>query len=51
MAVIPGMWSQLGNKYKNKTQGVVNIFTVNSRDITYSFLYLIMMGIIFEYDE
>ena len=37
VVVIPGMWSQLENKYKNKTQGVLDIFTVKSRDITYSY--------------
>ena len=45
------MWSQLDNKYKNQTQGILNIFTVNSRDITYSLFYFSMIGIIFEYDE
>ena len=51
VAVIPGMWSQLENKYKNQPQGVVNMIAVNGRDITYSLLYLRMMGSIFEYDE
>ena len=45
------MSSQLVNKYKNKTQGVLNIFTVNGRDIAYSLFYLSMIGITFEYDE
>ena len=45
------MWSQLENIYKYQKQSIVNIFTVKSRDTTYSLSYLSMMGIIFEYDE